>query len=79
MSAAQSSSVGVDDVICRPPRPVAVGRVAARSAIAVLVAASVGGYAGARLARRIDARRLRLGMTLLTTAMTTAFFVRAAS
>ncbi|MFL5343785.1 MAG: sulfite exporter TauE/SafE family protein [Hyalangium sp.] len=46
--------------------------------LVTLVAAALGGYAGARLARRLDPRWLRHGILLLTVAMTVAFFLRAA-
>ena len=47
--------------------------------LVTLVAAALGGYAGARLARRLDPQWLRRGVLLLTVAMTVAFFVRASS
>lgn len=49
-----------------------------KETLAMLIAAAVGGYAGARIARRLEPRRLRRGVILLTAAMTLAFFLRAA-
>src|SRR5207253_1071933 len=43
----------------------------------VLVGATIGGYAGARLAHYLHPRAIRLGVTLLTAALTAAFFLRA--
>ncbi len=45
--------------------------------LAVLVSAALGGYAGARLARRLDARLIRAGVVAITAAITVAFFLRA--
>jgi uncharacterized membrane protein YfcA len=44
---------------------------------ALLIGAMIGGYGGAHVARRIDADRLRLGVTIFNIVMTTVFFVRA--
>ncbi len=43
-------------------------------ALVVLVAAVIGGYGGARLARRLPPPRLRLGITLFNFMLTGAFF-----
>ncbi len=43
----------------------------------MLVGAVLGGYLGARLARRLDPARLRLAITVLNIAVTAAFFIRA--
>lgn len=48
-----------------------------KETMVTLIAAAVGGYAGARLARRMDPQWLRRGVLLLTVAMTVAFFLRA--
>lgn len=48
-----------------------------KETLATLMAAALGGYAGARLARRLDPRWIRRGVVLLTAAMTLAFFLRA--
>jgi uncharacterized protein len=53
------------------------GRVAWAQTLPLLVAAIVGGYGGARLARRLSPRVLRLGVLLVSTFMTGVFFVRA--
>jgi uncharacterized protein len=45
--------------------------------IAMLVAATVGGYGGAQLGRRIPARLIRAATLFLTGGITLAFFVRA--
>jgi uncharacterized protein len=47
-----------------------------REALAMMVAGAIGGYVGARIGRRLDPRHLRLGVTLLTVAMTVIFFWR---
>jgi uncharacterized protein len=44
----------------------------------MLVAAVVGGYGGARLARRVSADRLRMGITIFNFVITAVFFWRAA-
>jgi uncharacterized protein len=45
--------------------------------LVMLVAAVLGGYAGARIARRIDPTWLRIGVTAVGLAMSAAFFLRA--
>jgi uncharacterized protein len=45
--------------------------------LAILVSASIGGYAGARLARRIKPEHLRAVILVVSTAMTVVFFLRA--
>lgn len=45
--------------------------------LAVLFAAALGGYVGARTARRMDQRVIRAGVISITAAMTVVFFVRA--
>lgn len=52
--------------------------VAWRETLVVLGAAVVGGLVGARAARSLSARHLRLGVTGLSVLMTLAFFLRAA-
>lgn len=54
---------------------VVAGSVWWRPTLVVLVAAVIGGYAGARLARRLPPARLRLAITLFNFALTAAFFV----
>jgi hypothetical protein len=44
----------------------------------MLVAACIGGYGGARIARHLDARLIRGFVLLITAGMTLAFFARAA-
>jgi len=48
-----------------------------KETLATLLAAVLGGYAGARLARRVAPQILRRGILVLTAAMTVAFFLRA--
>jgi uncharacterized membrane protein YfcA len=57
---------------------VVLGAVSWPETLLVLGAAVVGGYAGARLARRMDSRHLRLGVTGLSLLLTLAYFLRAA-
>lgn len=45
--------------------------------LAVLFSAMLGGYASARVARHLDPRHLRLGVSLLSALVTIAFFLRA--
>jgi uncharacterized protein len=45
---------------------------------AILVGAVLGGYQGARIARRLDPRLIRVGISLLNVGITAAFFIRAA-
>jgi uncharacterized membrane protein YfcA len=45
--------------------------------LAILVSAVIGGYAGARVARRLTPSHLRAVVLVVSTAMTIAFFVRA--
>ena len=47
------------------------------AAILMLLAATVGGYAGAQIGRRTPARVVRKGTLVLTAAITLAFFLRA--
>lgn len=42
----------------------------------MVVAAVIGGYLGASLARRVDVRKVKAAVTLIAWAMTVAFFVR---
>jgi hypothetical protein len=44
----------------------------------ILVGAVLGGYHGARIARRLDPRFIRVGISLLNVGITAAFFFRAA-
>jgi uncharacterized protein len=56
---------------------VIAGTVCWPQTIAILAGVVVGGYGGARLARRLPAERLRVGMIVFNVSLTTAFFVRA--
>ena len=55
---------------------VLVGTVFWTQAAVMLVAAVIGGYVGARVARKIEARKLRIGISCLNCAITAAFFWR---
>ena len=55
----------------------AAGAVHWREALILGAAALAGGYGGAQLARRLDARVVRAGTIALASAMTILFFVRA--
>ena len=55
---------------------VVAGKVWWPQTLVMLVAAVLGGYAGARVARRINPRILRAGITLISIGMTIAFFLR---
>jgi uncharacterized membrane protein YfcA len=46
--------------------------------LAMLFAAAIGGYVGAHVAMRLDARWLRAGVTTISAAVTLAFFLHAA-
>ncbi|WP_224370251.1 sulfite exporter TauE/SafE family protein [Hyalangium versicolor] len=48
-----------------------------KETLAMLIAAALGGYAGAHLARWLEPQWLRRGVILLTAGMTLAFFLRA--
>jgi uncharacterized membrane protein YfcA len=56
---------------------IAAGAVRWPETLAMLVSAVVGGYAGARVARRIKPEHLRAVILVVSTAMTVAFFLRA--
>jgi uncharacterized membrane protein YfcA len=53
------------------------GKVFWPEAIVMAVAAAIGGYAGARIARRVDRQRIRLFINCVNVTMTIIFFVRA--
>jgi uncharacterized membrane protein YfcA len=55
---------------------VALGAVSWPETLVLLGASVVGGYAGARLARRLDSRHLRLGVTGFSLLLTLAYFLR---
>src|SRR5919202_2216191 len=55
---------------------IAAGAVRWPETLAMLVSAVVGGYAGARVARRIKPEHLRAVILVVSTAMTGAFFLR---
>lgn len=54
----------------------ASGKVRWQETLPVLAGAAVGSHAGARLAERLPARHLQRGVTLLSLALTAAFFAR---
>jgi uncharacterized membrane protein YfcA len=56
---------------------VIAGKVWWPQTLAILFAAVLGGYASARLARHLNPRHLRLGVSLLSALSTIAFFLRA--
>src|SRR5690606_27022608 len=56
---------------------IAAGAVQWRETLVMLIAASLGGYGGALLGKRIPAPLVRAGTLLLTAGITVAFFVRA--
>ena len=75
MNAAKSLLVGATNtvaVVCF----VVAGSVFWPQALVMLVAAVIGGYFGARVARRIDPKRLRLGISCLNVVITALFFWR---
>ncbi|MEO6326180.1 MAG: sulfite exporter TauE/SafE family protein [Thermoanaerobaculia bacterium] len=55
---------------------VIAGKVWWAQTLVMLVAAVAGGYAGARVAQRVDPRILRAAITLISIGMTVAFFLR---
>ena len=75
MNAAKSLLVGATNtiaVVCF----VIAGGVYWPQALVMLVAAVIGGYIGARVARRLDPKRLRLGISCLNVVITALFFWR---
>jgi uncharacterized membrane protein YfcA len=56
---------------------VVAGKVWWGPALLMALTAVAGGYAGARVGRRLNPTHLRLGITLFNVAMTAAFFLRA--
>ena len=46
-------------------------------ALVMMVAATLGGYAGARIARNVDPKKVRLFINCVNVTMTVIFFVRA--
>ncbi|MBV9772581.1 MAG: sulfite exporter TauE/SafE family protein [Gemmatimonadetes bacterium] len=76
MNAAKTLLVGASNavaVVCF----IAAGRVWWPETCLVLVAGTAGGYLGARLTRRLDPERVRLGITAVNVAMTGIVFWRA--
>jgi len=57
---------------------IAAGAVVWPQTLAMLFAAALGGYAGARLALRLDVRWLRAGVIAISSAITLSFFLRGA-
>jgi hypothetical protein len=93
MMMATWSLLGTTDLrVMNPTKTVLVGAmnavavlyfIAARAVVwpqtlAMLVAAAIGGYAGARLAMRLDPRWLRASVIAISSAITLSFFLRAA-
>ncbi len=75
MNAAKTLLVGATNtvaVVCF----VLAGDVWWQPALVMLAGAVLGGYGGARLARRLDPRLIRLGITMVNVAMTVVFFLR---
>ena len=56
---------------------IAAGAIWWRETINMLIAAAVGGYGGARIARHLDTRLIRAFVLLVTAGMTLTFFARA--
>lgn len=76
MNAAKTLLVGATNtvaVVCF----ILAGKVWWGPALLMALTAVAGGYAGARVGRRLDPTHLRLGITLFNVAMTVAFFLRA--
>ena len=73
MNAAKSVIVGSTNAVAFF---IFVGTVFWWQAAVMAIAAIVGGYFGARIVRKIDQRRLRIGITCLNCAITAAFFWR---
>ena len=76
MNAAKTLLVGATNsvaVVCF----IAAGEVHWTQTLAMLAGAVAGGYAGARVGRRLDPARTRIGISLLNVAITGAFFWRA--
>ncbi|WP_434391053.1 sulfite exporter TauE/SafE family protein [Melittangium boletus] len=67
------AATGASAVLCF----IVAGRVAWPQTLLLLSGAVVGGYGGARLARRLAPQVLRGGILVVSTLMTVAFFVRA--
>lgn len=57
---------------------VAAGAVAWREGLVMMAAATVGGFVGARVSRRLPVRGLRLGVVAIGLGMSVAFFMRQA-
>ena len=55
---------------------IAAGAVVWPQTLAMLFAAALGGYVGARLAMRLDVRWLRAGVIVISSAITLSFFLR---
>jgi uncharacterized membrane protein YfcA len=75
MNAAKSVIVGSTNAVAVIVF-VLVGTVFWTQAMVMLVAGIFGGYAGARVARKIEQRKLRIGISCLNCAITAAFFWR---
>ena len=52
------------------------GKVAWPQTFTILVTATIGGYAGARIARRMNPRHVRAGVIAIGVTVTAAFFIK---
>lgn len=75
MNAAKSVIVGSTNAVAVVVF-VLIGTVFWTQAMVMLVAGIVGGYVGARVARKIEQRKLRIGISCLNCAITAVFFWR---
>jgi uncharacterized membrane protein YfcA len=76
MNAAKTLLVGSMNTIAVVAFSIA-GKVFWTEAIVMAIAATVGGYAGARIARRVERERIRLFINCVNATMTVIFFIRA--
>jgi hypothetical protein len=76
MNAAKTFLVGSMNMIAVVSFAVA-GKVWWLQAVLMAVAAALGGYAGARIARRIDPKRIRIFINCVNVTITVIFFIRA--
>jgi hypothetical protein len=73
MNAAKSLLVGATNAVAVVIF-IAVGTVWWPQALVMLVAAVIGGYGGARFARRVDQNKLRIYISIMNSCITAAFF-----
>lgn len=76
MNAAKTLLVGSMNTIAVVAFTIA-GKVFWTEAVLMAVAATLGGYAGARIARRVDRGRIRIFINCVNVTMTVLFFIRA--